>query len=243
MEGKDKISVTLIRHCHSKFNLAEATHGFESIQYNPELIDPELTDLGIQQAKEVSEKLKNKQYDFVFVSPLTRALQTAALLFGNHPTKPKFVVMPSLSEMFLCSSDFGSDYYHIKRTFHEVDFSHVEKLKKPEYWYLECLQSEEWVSSILEEADKEGITELSQAALFILEKIKGTTYFPESPENFVKRVEMAKACIKDFIAKEGTDKSYAVITHYWVLMELTKSEEAPAGKIFKNCQFADHILD
>lgn len=51
-------------------------------QYNT--IDEDLTEYGVSQAVELSEKIKNKQFDIIISSPLIRAKHTAEIIAQNR---------------------------------------------------------------------------------------------------------------------------------------------------------------
>ncbi len=51
-------------------------------QYN--ITDEDLTDYGVSQALELSEKIKNKQFDIIISSPLIRAKHTAEIIAKNR---------------------------------------------------------------------------------------------------------------------------------------------------------------
>lgn len=51
-------------------------------QYNT--IDEDLTELGIEQAKELKEKIKNINFDIIMCSPLNRAKHTAEIININN---------------------------------------------------------------------------------------------------------------------------------------------------------------
>jgi len=70
-------TVYLIRHAE----------GFHNVNENYEIVDPVLTDLGKEQAKNRSLELSKINFDVIYVSPLKRTLETANLLFGNVKMK------------------------------------------------------------------------------------------------------------------------------------------------------------
>lgn len=77
------------------------------------------------------------------VSPLKRAVETAVLLFKNHPNKPKFIVEPYLREMFLSGCDFG---IRLQETMNEYPFINYDRLlsnpiikEHPNMWSLEFI--------------------------------------------------------------------------------------------------------
>ena len=86
-----EIEIHFIRHGESEFNVVAnsmnlPTHcGFVS---NCVIIDAPLSDKGKKQALELQTKVKNLNIDYIIVSPLKRALQTAIIAFP--PSKYKF---------------------------------------------------------------------------------------------------------------------------------------------------------
>lgn len=69
MKQSSVCTIYLVRHGHSEGN-EKGVFG----------TDPELTDLGKQQATELAEQLKNLSFDAIFSSHLTRAKQTAKII-------------------------------------------------------------------------------------------------------------------------------------------------------------------
>lgn len=61
------------------------------------IVNPPLSELGFRQADILGERLKDDQFDHVFVSPLLRACQTAAP-FLKHHARPQ-VIEPWLEEI------------------------------------------------------------------------------------------------------------------------------------------------
>ena len=67
------MKVYLVRHGQVPHNATK--------QYN--VGDEDLTEVGVEQAKELREKIKNIKFDKVFSSPLTRAKHTAEIIVAN----------------------------------------------------------------------------------------------------------------------------------------------------------------
>jgi broad specificity phosphatase PhoE len=62
-----------------------------------QLIDPPLSDLGVQQAKLVGMRLSTEKIDAVYASPLRRALETGRAIARHHSLEPE--VLPDLREV------------------------------------------------------------------------------------------------------------------------------------------------
>lgn len=67
--------VYIVRHGETEWNVAGRMQGCK---------DSKLTNLGIQQAKWLSGKLKDENIDIIYSSPLNRARNTAELIRGNR---------------------------------------------------------------------------------------------------------------------------------------------------------------
>jgi len=103
----------LIRHGKSEYNQAKSALHEEEMgpggntslctlcDRDTTLVDAPLCSIGQQQAK----KLKAPGVDVVFVSPLTRALQTAEILFPSMVSQ--FVVVPEAREYLSAICDIG----------------------------------------------------------------------------------------------------------------------------------------
>lgn len=82
----------LIRHGQTDYNKAGKVQG---------RLDTPLNEQGISQAEQMSEELKDVNFDVIYYSPLTRAQQTAEIIRQHHP-ESEFIVAPEIIER-----DFG----------------------------------------------------------------------------------------------------------------------------------------
>lgn len=242
MEGtNDTTTITIIRHAHSLWNAAEVYPSFgshEVMVYLPDLMDPALSNAGITQALYMSQEIKKTPFDFVFISPLRRSLQTASYLFSNNPGNPKMIVLPLISERLGCAADIGSDYRTIKKEFPTFDFTLVDALENPEYWYLENIANVEWKSSVIKKLKEEAIRDKDTAA-FVLKQMKEYDRENCEPETDIKiRADKAKEFLKKFISKEGKEKKYAIVSHAVYLHVFTKTDDKD-GYWFKNCEIKE----
>lgn len=77
--GKKKTKNTmiyLVRHGETEWNFTHRMQGVTDIPLN---------DTGLTQAEKIGNKLKNVHFDILYVSPLTRARQTAQAIHKHHP--------------------------------------------------------------------------------------------------------------------------------------------------------------
>lgn len=77
------MKIILVRHGESEGNISNLTQGVS--------VKNRLTANGYEQAKKLSEKLREVKIDLAFVSPLDRTRQTAEIVLEKHPaTKIEF---------------------------------------------------------------------------------------------------------------------------------------------------------
>lgn len=122
----------LIRHANSTFNSrwshvqqkiarGEATEdGFIEVVNDMSLLDCPLSDLGISQCLQEAPLVSQlSNIRTVFVSPLRRALQTAFLLFREHPnfSRMRFIVHPLLRENMHTVCDIPESHHLLKSEF------------------------------------------------------------------------------------------------------------------------------
>jgi broad specificity phosphatase PhoE len=114
--------IYLIRHGQSEFNAAHSDGAPD-----PMLFDAPLTALGRAQASEAREQAKTLGIQHVICTPLTRAIQTAKIIFdGIAPITVSTGPVEHLSH----SCDMGSSPTALRTAFPELDFDHL-----PEVWW------------------------------------------------------------------------------------------------------------
>ena len=78
-------TISFIRHGNSIGNSYKGTLTEQRLDKG--LIDSPLTDLGREQASVLRGKLNNNSYDMIISSPLSRAMETASIVFPNRKIK------------------------------------------------------------------------------------------------------------------------------------------------------------
>jgi len=117
-------TVLCIRHGESTFNAAAAGGG------DPLHYDAPLSELGRRQVEHTRALLRETPVDLVITTPLTRALQTAAGLFADHPSAPAILVEALHRERVENSCDVGSSPSLLSSAFPAFAFDHL-----PEVWW------------------------------------------------------------------------------------------------------------
>ena len=117
--------VLCIRHGESTFNALAGGGGPDPLHY-----DARLSEVGEQQVERAREKLRAIAIDLVITSPLTRALQTAAGLFADHPASPKILVEPLHRERVENSCDIGRSPALLSIEFPSFALDHL-----PDVWW------------------------------------------------------------------------------------------------------------
>ncbi|CAD8214803.1 unnamed protein product [Paramecium octaurelia] len=91
----------IVRHALAWHNyFKRATEFRDRNIYSYELMDPPLHYLGKKQCEKMRPEINQMEFDVVYISPLLRTIQTAQLLFQDHPQKDqiKFILCPHISE-------------------------------------------------------------------------------------------------------------------------------------------------
>ena len=113
------MSIYLIRHAQSTFN---AVYGPN--EPDPMIFDAPITELGETQAKRARLKVEKFNIKNVIVSPFTRTLQTAQLIFGN---KLPFQINAEVREQLVNSCDVGSSPQKLAEDFPHLNFNHLDE--------------------------------------------------------------------------------------------------------------------
>ena len=116
------MTIFLIRHAQSQFNAV-----YQADQPDPLLFDARLSELGHEQGQQTRSIAANLPVDRVIVSPLTRTLQTATLLFGATRL---FEINAQVREQVLNSCDVGRTPAELAREYPHLDFDHL-----PDHWW------------------------------------------------------------------------------------------------------------
>ncbi|HEX4242644.1 MAG TPA: histidine phosphatase family protein [Steroidobacteraceae bacterium] len=113
----------LLRHGQSYFNLH-----FNRTQVDPGIEDPELTPLGVQQAKAAAAALAGEPLTRIIISPYLRALQTAEPVLEVHRVPAE--IMHEVRERTAYACDVGSHPQLLASRFPHHRFGHLP----PRWW-------------------------------------------------------------------------------------------------------------
>jgi len=113
------MTLYLIRHAQSQFNAAFS----QDPTTDPMIFDSPLSEFGEQQARETREHVRQLNIDRIIVSPFTRFLQTASLIFGE--TRP-FEINADVREQLIHSCDVGRPPHELAVDFPHLGFNHLE---------------------------------------------------------------------------------------------------------------------
>jgi broad specificity phosphatase PhoE len=129
-EGKRLLHVNFVRHGESEANLWWREHPGVCPWY----FDPDLTPVGIEQAKARQKEIESLHVDVVVVSPLLRTLKTCKLVFSHLIGKVPFVVQPLCREQVTESDDIGKMKDTMEAQYPEYDWALVPE--KQFWWYI-----------------------------------------------------------------------------------------------------------
>ncbi|MFS8183870.1 histidine phosphatase family protein [Pseudovibrio denitrificans] len=113
------MTIYLIRHAQSAFNAV-----FDPQKPDPMIFDAPITELGEAQIMQARSVINRLDIQSIIVSPLTRALQTACLMFGD---KRPFQINPLVRERVCHSCDVGRPPHELAQDFPHLDFDHLDE--------------------------------------------------------------------------------------------------------------------
>lgn len=99
--------IYLVRHGQTKWNQENRMQGWQN---------SDLAEQGIEDARKLGKKLKNITFDYIYSSPLGRAVETAELLRGAKETEIK--ILPELREMYFGIWE-GMEFSKVKELYPE----------------------------------------------------------------------------------------------------------------------------
>lgn len=159
-----KIRLYVIRHAESEYNAAMKTairldrqsfaHEEDRVvKFCPDYIDCGVSEKGYKQCEALREELAKINFKYVIVSPLKRALITTSELFSKHPSNPKVIVEPMMTEMLLSNCDVGGNVLE-SRTRFNYDFSFLDTVEHKKLWVLDGLPRRNEILKMIEEKTK-----------------------------------------------------------------------------------------
>ncbi len=123
----------LLRHGQSQFNVT-----YSKTRIDPNIPDPELTDMGREQIRSAAEKLKEKEITNILVSPYTRTLQTADIV--ANILKLPVTIESLVHEHAFFSCDIGSTASKLSKAWPHLDFDELN-----EHWWPDLDETEHQV--------------------------------------------------------------------------------------------------
>mmetsp|Transcript_6853 Transcript_6853/g.12450 ORF Transcript_6853/g.12450 Transcript_6853/m.12450 type:complete len:239 (+) Transcript_6853:3469-4185(+) len=230
MEGRP--SLYLIRHARSTWNdraIALQAAG-ESVKGHPErwnlaYLDAPLCPVGIQQALDGRAAAHAVSFSKVFVSPMRRALETAKILFEGHPSNPKLIVHPVLTERLNNANDLpnweGVPY---------EGFEHFDWSLMPSHWYPFDLVDNEYFREAKGKPNSE-VYEILMRRAAELYPVK-----IESRAEALVRVNKAKAIWSAELAQSSGSIGLVAHSYYYRLFTFKETPEGSTYKQLENCE-------
>lgn len=110
----------LLRHAQSLFNVS-----YSVTRIDPGIEDPELTELGRQQARDAAAQLQDVPIRRIISSPYTRALETTVIL--NEIMGLPVTIEPLVGERAAFICDIGTERDELAARWPQFDFAHLPK--------------------------------------------------------------------------------------------------------------------
>jgi len=131
-----KKNIYFLRHPEAQHNVLERKYRDDFSKFN--IYDPELTDTGINQMKSTIEKNKKEliNFDIVFVSPLTRTIQTFFLIKNYLKKDAQIIITDFIKEVlsYFLDKNKGKQLSVLKKEFKQENFN-FEYMTKEYWWY------------------------------------------------------------------------------------------------------------
>ena len=118
-------TILCIRHGESTFNAMAVVSRVDPLHFAAPL-----SDAGKQQLLAARETLRTRPIELVITTPLTRALQTTAGVFADHPSSPLILVEALHRERVENSCDVGRSPALLSKDFPAFALDHL-----PEVWW------------------------------------------------------------------------------------------------------------
>jgi broad specificity phosphatase PhoE len=235
----DGSQVLLLRHANSQFNYEydqmqiNKTERYEEYYQNlrikKDLRDAPLSLVGIQQCMKAQAMANKIKAEYIVVSPLRRALETAYYTFKSHPNfdNIKFVLLPVLKEGLDTACDIPVNIFdtieEFKQKFTNFDTSEIYNYRDAEHYFFTDIDqdfSKNIMSAKVHDANDPLESNAFELTLETIDK-----NFPnrlESTKNILSRVEKAKKFVGEFLQRKSfeDDSKVVVVGHscyfkYW----------------------------
>lgn len=240
------VKIILLRHAESKYNvLAYGQRKTRGLNTNveelcdlrwirdPDLLDADLTEIGIKQAEEAIPKVN--AYDklkYVISSPLQRATNTAIISVGKHPNPLQWRWIPEFREALCSNCDVAN---HTKDLKEKHDFFQADdEFYKDPVWFLRHIPELEGSSEFAKQAIK--VYEDSEDFFAVTQFMK--SIYPYKLESFRQiraRIENGKERLRNFLrsraeaGEEVQDLELILVAHSIMIKTFTATEFSETG--------------
>ena len=187
------------------------------------IIDAPLCELGRSQAKESQNLMMKIPIKYIICSPLERTLETAKILFENHPNKNKIevIVNPMIRECLTCPDDIPK--WTLKRlpgiyeSYNEMKFNFsMMNSMHPGLWFFDSVDPE-LKEVVMKEIKVVGEDKYPEILIKLINEKKKTGpkyHYIESYQNCRKRAKIFLDWLKELIKeKELKPNEVIVVSH------------------------------
>ena len=191
-----------VRHGQTPFNVRnQQWHDLgdpkdqRDFQYELDLVDPPLTEIGQQQILKHKLEIQSLHIDLVYVSPMLRTLQTCNILFEDLLIKPIIVVNPFVTEWVHVNHDVPAWPNNHKALFPDYDWSLM-----PDDYFIKAISTNKHSERLNPGCYIESL-------LTIMQEI-----YPEVFESRAELYNRAKS-VKEKLREEIKDKNILIVGH------------------------------
>jgi S-ribosylhomocysteine lyase LuxS involved in autoinducer biosynthesis len=223
-----------IRHAQSYYNQHTQKFDEELIKSNKEFLDAHISDLGRNQAEELTSKLIDLNIKYVYCSPMLRCIQTCYHSLKNHPQKDKITVIihPLATETIHCCHDYSINLTKKQSLYNnqsevKFDWSLFEKYfpdrkKQVTYFldYVDNLRDDHNVQQIIQkilDTDVDNDEELADHYANFSRYYAENETRPESLRHMFERNLKFREFLKTVDIDREKNEKILVYTHSWFI--------------------------
>jgi broad specificity phosphatase PhoE len=225
----------LIRHAQSTYNEASfklqrqgISDAEAGISWMTQYIDCPLSSHGNQQAHQAVAHAHSIHIEKIFVSPLRRALETCRILFADHPSRPKIIVHPGLTEKLHDAPDVSLYKGEIYSEYSMFDWALM-----PTHYYIPDVISNTLTNQL------RGLTHFESIETLMHMMKQAHPVKIESDESAFSRAQE----MRSHFERMAENESVALVAHsnFFKFFTMDKLAEDCSFRWLENCEIYPHV--
>lgn len=218
--------VLLLRHANSQYNyeftqmekFEYTDEDYKALRIKKDLRDAHLSKLGVKQCIKAQALANQLKVEYVLVSPLRRAMETAYHVFKTHPSfdSMKFIVVPKLREAVDTTCDIPVSVIEtieeFKEKFKNLDDSLFKEYGDVNHFFLRDI-NQSFAKKIMSVKQPDAEDPMGSNAFELLLDYINCNYpnKSESKKNILNRVAKVKEFIKTLLETNKIDEDSKIV--------------------------------